>query len=91
VVGLAGVFFGAAAALLWVALQAAVFRLRPGQVGTTQAVVSGLSTLSVVVPPLVGVAADRVGLGAAMWLFALAPAAILLLVLTSRESGRSRA
>jgi predicted MFS family arabinose efflux permease len=91
VVGLAAVAFGAATALLWVALQASVFRLRPGQVGTTQAVVSGLSTLSVVVPPLTGVAADRVGLGAAMWLFALAPVAILLLVLTSRESERSRA
>lgn len=91
VVGLAGVGFGAATALLWVALQVSVFRLRYGEVGTTQAVVSGLATLSVAVPPLIGVAADRIGLGAAMWLFTLAPAAILLLVLTSRESGRSRA
>jgi MFS transporter, FSR family, fosmidomycin resistance protein len=90
-VALAGVGFGAAIALVWVTLLAGILRLRPGQVGTTQAVVSGLSTLSVVVPPLIGVAADRVGLGAAMWLFALAPAAILLLVLTSRESERSRA
>jgi predicted MFS family arabinose efflux permease len=90
-VALAGVGFGAAIALVWVTLLAAILRLRPGQVGTTQAVVSGLSTLSVVVPPLIGVAADWVGLGAAMWLFALAPAAILVLVLTSRESERSRA
>jgi MFS transporter, FSR family, fosmidomycin resistance protein len=89
VVGLAGAGFGAAGALLWVALQATTYRLRPGQVGTTQAVISGLSTVSVTIPPLVGVAADRLGLGAAMWLFVLAPVGILLIALTARETSRA--
>jgi predicted MFS family arabinose efflux permease len=89
VVALAGVGFGAAGALLWVALQATTYRLRPGQVGTTQAVISGLSTVSVTIPPLVGVAADRLGLGAAMWLFTLAPVGILLIAVTIREPARA--
>jgi hypothetical protein len=75
--------------LLWVALQATTYRLRPGQVGTTQAVISGLSTVSVTIPPLVGVAADRLGLGAAMWLFTLAPVGILLIAVTIREPARA--
>jgi FSR family fosmidomycin resistance protein-like MFS transporter len=87
VVGLAGVGFGASGALLWVALQATTYRLRPGQVGTTQAVISGLSIVSMTIPPLVGVAADQLGLGAAMWLFVLAPAGILLIALTIRCDG----
>jgi hypothetical protein len=44
-----------------------------------------------VIPPLIGVAADRLGLGAAMWLFALAPAAVVLLVLTGEGRDRPRA
>jgi FSR family fosmidomycin resistance protein-like MFS transporter len=88
-IAVAGVGFGAAIALLWVTLQAMTLRLRPGQVGTTQAAVSGVATVGVVLPPLIGVAADRLGLGTAMWLFALAPAAILLLVLPARTKSRA--
>jgi hypothetical protein len=91
VIALAGIGFGASAALLWAALQSTTFRLRPGQVGTTQAVISGLATSGIVIPPLIGVAADRLGLGTAMWLFALAPAAVVLLVLTDKGRDRSRA
>jgi predicted MFS family arabinose efflux permease len=91
VIALAGIGFGASAALLWAALQSTTFRLRPGQVGTTQAVISGLATCGIVIPPLIGVAADRLGLGTAMWLFALAPAAVVLLVLTDKGRDRSRA
>jgi len=89
VVALAGVGFGSSMALLWVTLLAMTLRLRPGQVGTTQAAVSGLATVGIVFPPLIGMAADRLGLGTAMWLFALAPAAILVLVLTARETSRA--
>jgi hypothetical protein len=91
VVAVAGVGFGVSTAVLWVALQAAVLRLRPGQVGTTQAVISGLSTVGVAVPPLVGLAADRIGLGASMWLFVLAPVGILLLAATSRADEGAKA
>lgn len=89
VVALAGIGFGAATAVLWVALQTSTFRLRPGQVGTTQAVISGLSTARIAIPPLIGLAADRVGLAAGMWLFVLAPVGILVLALTSREASRA--
>jgi MFS family permease len=89
VIALAGVGFGAASALLWVALQSTTLRLRPGQVGTTQAVISGLATAGIVIPPLIGVAADRLGLGAAMWLIVLAPAAVVVLVLTDKGRDRS--
>ena len=88
-IALAGVGFGAAIALLWVTLQGITLRLRPRQAGTTQAAVSGLATVGVALPPLIGMAADGLGLGPAMWLFALAPAAILLLALTVRETSRA--
>ena len=91
VIALAGFGFGAATAVTWVTIQVTVLRLRPGQVGTTQAVVSGLSTAGIVIPPLVGVAADRLGLTAGMWLYASVPAAIVLLVLTDKGRDRSRA
>jgi predicted MFS family arabinose efflux permease len=89
VVAFAGFGFGAAIALLWVTLLAMTLRLRPGQVGTTQAAVSGLATVGVALPPLIGMAADRLGLGPAMWLFVLAPTGILLLVLTAQETSRA--
>ncbi len=79
--------FGAATAVLWVALQFSTFRLRPGQVGTTQAVISGLSTAHIAIPPLIGLVA--VGLATGMWLFVLAPVGILVLALTSQgEKGQ---
>jgi hypothetical protein len=81
--------FGAATAVLWVALQFSTFRLRPGQVGTTQAVISGLSTAHIAIPPLIGLVADRLGLATGMWLFVLAPVGILVLALTSQgEKGQ---
>jgi predicted MFS family arabinose efflux permease len=86
-IALAGVGFGSAIALVWVTLLMTTLRLRPGQVGTTQAVISGLSTARIAIPPLIGVAADRLGLATGMWLFVLAPACILVLALTSRSDG----
>jgi predicted MFS family arabinose efflux permease len=83
-VAVAGVGFGASTALIWVTLQAATYRLRPGQVGTTQAVISGLSTVGIVFPPLIGVAVDGLGVAAGIWLFVIAPVGILLLALTTR-------
>lgn len=88
-VALAGMGFGAAMALVWVTLLTVILRLRPGQVGTTQAVISGLSTVRIAIPPLVGLVADRLGLATGMWLFVLAPAAILLLAQTARQTVRA--
>jgi FSR family fosmidomycin resistance protein-like MFS transporter len=89
VIALGGVGFGASIALVWVTLLTTTLRLRPGQVGTTQAVISGLSTVRVAIPPLIGLAADRLGLAIGVWLFALAPACILLLAVTGREAVRA--
>lgn len=86
VIALAGVGFGAAIALVWVTILTTTLRVRPGQVGTTQAVISGLSTVRVAIPPLIGLVADRLGLATGMWLFVLAPACILLLAVTGREA-----
>jgi MFS family permease len=81
VVAAAGVAFGVGIAFVWVVLQAAVLRMRPGQAGTTEAVVSALATFELAIPPLVGVAADAVGLPVAMWCY-VACSVVLLVVLT---------
>lgn len=80
VVCLGAFAFGAAGAVVWLVMQAMVLRLRPGQAGTTWAVVWTLSLPNVLVAPLVGALADRVGLSSAIGLYALVPAAMLLLL-----------
>jgi FSR family fosmidomycin resistance protein-like MFS transporter len=96
-VATAGVVFGAGIALVWVVLQAAVLRLRPGQAGTTEAVVSLLASFELLVPPAIGAVADAAGLDRAMWCY-VAISLLLLAVLagpslprwTTRSSSRSR-
>jgi predicted MFS family arabinose efflux permease len=73
--------FGAAGAVVWLVMQAMVLRLRPGQAGTTWAVVWTLALPNALVAPLVGTLADRVGLRAAIAVYALVPIAMLLLLL----------
>lgn len=73
--------FGAAGAVVWLVMQATVLRLRPGQAGTTWAVVWTLSLPNVIVAPLVGALADRVGLNAAIGAYALVPVVMLALLL----------
>ena len=83
----AGIGFGAGVALVWVVLQAAVLRLRPGQAGTTEAVVSLLASFELLVPPLIGVAADAAGLDRAMWCY-VAISLLLLVVLAGSSLRR---
>ena len=85
----AGIGFGAGIALVWVVLQAAVLRLRPGQAGTTEAVVSLLASFELLVPPLIGVAADAAGLDRAMWCY-VAISLLLLVVLAGSSLPRGR-
>lgn len=61
---------GAAVNLAWIILQARYMTLRPGQVGTTSAVAEAVAQLGVTAPLVTGLLADKVGLGAAMWLYA---------------------
>ena len=81
VVAAAGFIAGVGGAIRWVALQASVLRLRPNQTGTTWAVVATLSLPALAVAPLVGVAADRWGLGTGIALYIAVPVAMLALLL----------
>jgi hypothetical protein len=81
VVCVAGFAFGVAGAVIWLVMQALVLRLRPGQAGTTWAVVWTLSLPNALVAPLVGALADRVGLGPAIGVYALVPVVMLLLLI----------
>ena len=76
----AGVVSGAGIALVWVVLQAALLRLRPGQAGTTEAVASLLASFELLVPPAIGAVADAAGLHRAMWCY-VAISLLLLAVL----------
>lgn len=86
VVAVAAVGAGFAGAVLWVTIQAAVLRLRPGQSGTTWAVVATISLPGLAWAPLVGAAADRFGIEAAVALYLVAP--ILMLALLAVRPGR---
>lgn len=83
----ASVMLGLGIAVIWVWVQAAVLRLRPGQEGTTGAVVSVLS-LAVAgggFPALAGAVADARGLSMVLWLY-VAAAVLLAVLLLLRQS-----
>lgn len=62
---------GASVNLAWIMLQARYMTLRPGEVGTTSAVVEAVSQVGVVTPLVVGFLADRADLTVAMLLYPL--------------------
>jgi FSR family fosmidomycin resistance protein-like MFS transporter len=77
----AGAGFGLVGAVFYTALQSACLSLRPGQAGSTGAVISAIGLASVGFPALAGATADRFGLPAALWLYVAVPAAMLALVI----------
>jgi predicted MFS family arabinose efflux permease len=81
VVAVLGLGFGAGGAIFWTVVRSIVLRLRPGQAGTTSAVVSAIGLPAVAFPALVGTVADWRGLDTAMGLYVVLPAVMLLLVL----------
>jgi predicted MFS family arabinose efflux permease len=83
---LGGLAFGYSGALFWSVLQAATLGLRPGQAGTTSAVVSTVGLFGIGYPPLVGAVADRAGLPAGLGLYAAVPALMFVLLLFVRVS-----
>lgn len=68
---------GVSAARFWVPYQGEVLRARPGQRGTTWAVISAVALPGLAPGPAVGALADRVGLTAAMSLFAASPLVVV--------------
>jgi predicted MFS family arabinose efflux permease len=74
--------FGFAAALFFAVLQATYLALRPGQAGTSAAVVSTIGFFGIGVPALVGALADAFGLVAGLALYAAVPLAIVVLLVT---------
>jgi predicted MFS family arabinose efflux permease len=76
-VGAAGV--GAAVNLAWISLEARVLSLRPGQAGTTSAVVSAVGQVAVLVPLAAGLVADGAGVTTALLLY-LAMAVVFAMV-----------
>jgi hypothetical protein len=81
--GAAGV--GAAVNLAWISLEARVLTLRPGQAGTTSAMVSAVAQLAVLVPLVAGVLADGAGVSAALLLYLAL--ALVFAMLNRRDRG----
>jgi hypothetical protein len=75
---LAGVAVGAASASFWTRCQALILGLRPGQAGTTAAVVGYLAMPSALIPVVAAAAADRFGLGAALLCYCVVALALAL-------------
>lgn len=84
-VALGGLAFGIAGAVFYTALQSACLTVRPGQAGSTGAVISAISLLGVGFPILAGAAADGWGLSGAIWLYVAAPVATLALTVAARR------
>jgi hypothetical protein len=86
VIGVAAFALGVTGAVLWVRLQASMLQARPGQTGTTYAVIATLSLPALAIPPLFGAVADGFGLTAGLALYALLPAVVLAVALASGSS-----
>lgn len=72
--------FGLAGAVFWSILQATFLSLRPGQAGTSQAVISTIGLLGVGFPTVVGAVADAFGLAIGLSLYVLVAASLVPLV-----------
>jgi FSR family fosmidomycin resistance protein-like MFS transporter len=75
--------------LAWLGLQHRSLTLRPGQVGTTMAVLGAVEVAGFWIPAAIGAVADRFGLGAAVGTYAVL--GLVMLVLAGQAvSGRPR-
>jgi MFS family permease len=81
-----GLTTGMASAVFWTRLQARVLGLRPGQPGTTAAVVGYLAMPGALLPLVAAAAADHLGLGAALAVYLIVAA---LLAVASGLAGRN--
>lgn len=81
--------FGFAGAIFYSVLQATILSMRPGQAGTTSAVVSTIGLLGIAFPPLVGAVSDAAGLTSGLALYVVVPAVMLALLVAGAPVGRS--
>ena len=77
----AGLLAGATSAVFWTRIQARTLGLRPGQAGTTEAVIGYLTLPGALMPLAAAAAADHFGLGAALAVYLAV--ALALTVVTS--------
>ena len=75
--------------LAWLALQHRSLTLRPGQVGTTSAVLAAIELGGFWIPSAIGAVADRAGLGPAVGAFAVLGAVLVALVWADGHRGRA--
>lgn len=80
-----GLAFGIAGAVFYTALQTACLTVRPGQAGSTGAVISAIGLMGVGFPIVAGAAADHWGLPAALWLYVAVPVCVLALAVGFRR------
>jgi hypothetical protein len=74
--------------LAWLAIQHRTLSLRPGQVGTTKAVLSVIEFPDFLLPIAIGIVADRAGLVAAIGLYSVLGAGLVSLSLASARADR---
>ena len=84
---LTGFAFGVVGAMFYTALQSIVLTLRPGQAGSTGAVISAVGLAGSAFPGLVGAVSDAHGLAAGLLLYAAVPALVLGLTAALRLRG----
>ncbi|MGI8984913.1 MAG: hypothetical protein ACR2HM_10350, partial [Acidimicrobiales bacterium] len=89
VVALAGLVSAIGLSLAWLAMQHRAIMLRPGQVGTTNAVLGAIESTGSWLPIGIGVVADRAGLTWALGTFAIFGGAMLALSWVSARRDRS--
>lgn len=91
VVAVAGLVTAVGLSLAWLAVQHRSLMLRPGQVGTTKAVLGTVESTGFWLPVAIGVAADHYGLTVAVGSYGLLGAALVVLAWWSgRHGGRRR-
>ena len=90
VVALAALVTSVGLNLAWLATQHRSLTLRPGQVGTTTAVMGMIESTGMWIPMAIGVVADRAGLTAAVGCFGLLGALMLALVMGLGRHNRNR-
>src|SRR5262249_3671701 len=83
----AAILFGFSGAVFYAVLEATYLSLRPGQAGTTGAVVSAISLAGLGFPALVGAVSDAPGLAAGMTVYAAVPLLVVALVLLAARPG----
>lgn len=79
--------FGFTGAVFYAVLKGRLLALRPGQAGTTKAVVSTIGHAGVLFPAAVGAVADAAGLRAGLALYAAVPVLIVVLILLAPDDG----